>query len=158
MTIPNAAERLASEKYQSYMRGWRDGATGKAKRKEFMEHPTRQDLAHAYGWGYGMGETAAGKASSFAQGNFGYTPSILRKASVESPDERWLASHYEFGFQCSVQGWDAPPVSFRDDDVTRARKAGFEYARQTATAYDQLAQEQAAEWVAGYLATKPEVP
>lgn len=160
MTIPNAEERLASEKYQSYMRGWRDGAAGKPKRMEFIAHKTREDLATSYGLGYTMGEDARIGASAFASQTFGYKPSILRGAERVLEDlakfeDRWLAQHFEFGFACAVQGWDKPPAASRDD-VTQARAAGFEAAKRTVEAYEQSAKEQGAEWVAAYRASRPE--
>lgn len=50
---------VAWEFFQSYRRGWRDGACATAKRREFMEHPTRHDLRDAYERGYNHGRVAA---------------------------------------------------------------------------------------------------
>ena len=46
------------EQLQAFRRGWRDGACSRAKRKEFVEHPTRHDLKEAYGRGYDVGHAA----------------------------------------------------------------------------------------------------
>lgn len=65
------------ELYQSYMRGWRDGATAKAKRREFIEH-AKPEFRTTYEEGYEAGMNARGEAGKHASKTFGYTPSILR--------------------------------------------------------------------------------
>jgi hypothetical protein len=76
MYVKRSAEEIdASNKYQSYVRGWTDGASVKAMRKEFKEHPT---LGSVYCDGYAAGYAARGQMTAAASKLFGHEPSILR--------------------------------------------------------------------------------
>ena len=65
------------ERGQSYMRGWRDGATATAKRKTFLEHP-RDDLREAYEAGHLDGFNARAQATTRAVYTYGWNRSPLR--------------------------------------------------------------------------------
>lgn len=65
----------ASEKYQIYMRGWRDGAAGRGMDIIARNHETLQDF---YVLGHKDGYEARAVASQTAYVKFGYQPSILR--------------------------------------------------------------------------------
>lgn len=79
-TPEEKAKRIDSaNQYQSYMRGWRDGAGTHAMRKEFSEC---EDLAirAAYDLGYAHGYAARCGATDLAVTKYDHTPSILRVA------------------------------------------------------------------------------
>jgi hypothetical protein len=52
------SQGVAGELFVSYSRGWRDGASALAKRPQFAEHPSRQDIRDAYLKGYDVGHDA----------------------------------------------------------------------------------------------------
>lgn len=83
---PDLARKIAttrSERYQSWLKGWRDGAVGTVKARVFLEH-RRTDLRDAYEVGYAAGLAARGDASAQASTYSGHQPSILRGS--EEPD------------------------------------------------------------------------
>lgn len=65
----------ANEKYQIYMRGWKDGAGGKPQRLDHVDHAT---LGHEYIRGFTDGMHAKGEASRAALERLKHTSSILR--------------------------------------------------------------------------------
>jgi hypothetical protein len=60
------------------MRGWKDGCTAHAKRKEFTEHPTRPDLTAEYESGYADGFLLRTTTQRKAAKRIGYVPNVLR--------------------------------------------------------------------------------
>lgn len=70
----------AANRFQSYMRGWKDGASMHAMPKEFRNHSDAA-LSAAYDLGYAHGYEARGEAQKNAEERYGYTPSILRLAA-----------------------------------------------------------------------------
>ena len=78
-----AANRYhSSNRYHSYIRGWKDGACSLAKRRKFVEHAT---LAADYRQGYADGNAARSMASRAATEFTGYAPTILRAVDEDSP-------------------------------------------------------------------------
>ena len=71
-------QRLASERFHSYMRGWEHGAVRRSMDKAFTEHATRPDLTAEYKRGYTSGTTARRAASSRTAARTDYRPNILR--------------------------------------------------------------------------------
>lgn len=76
MYVTRTREQIdAANKYHTWIRGWRDGATGRAKRPDHANHPT---LGTTYNEAYMAGIHAAGAMSTEAAKRFGHVPSILR--------------------------------------------------------------------------------
>lgn len=73
-----AAQIDAANRYESYMRGWRDGAVITAMRPEFTERAPGDQLRIAYELGYGDGRKARSNASSQAASVYGHKLTILR--------------------------------------------------------------------------------
>lgn len=69
----------AANLYQSYMKGWRDGAAFKSLDENFRKHENAS-LREAYGRGYSDGRVAMNSASHSASERYGYSPTILRTA------------------------------------------------------------------------------
>lgn len=80
----NRTERERAEQYQSYMRGWGDGALLRGKRPEFTEHKTRLDLSIAYQLGYSAGAHDRDRAAKRALRSYNHSPKILRQQGVDS--------------------------------------------------------------------------
>jgi len=76
--VPTEKSRLAHELFQSYFRGWCDGASCHSMDKKFIEHPTRPDLKAEYENGYVDGNKARKQAMSIAAERLNYEPKILR--------------------------------------------------------------------------------
>ena len=71
--------------YHSYMRGWRHGATGRARDPRFLEHKDSR-IRGAYQDGEHDGQIAARQANAHAQKTFDYKPSILREDDDVRPE------------------------------------------------------------------------
>lgn len=85
-SIPTPTQVLAHEKYQSYMRGWKDGCTARARRREFVEHETRPDLKEEYEAGYEEGMRVRAATQAEVATRIGYKPNVLR-TSFQTDDE-----------------------------------------------------------------------
>jgi hypothetical protein len=83
------AEIDAADRYQSYRRGWRDGATSRVRAAVFETH-TDQGIRAAYDLGYIDGQRSYGHAMIEAQRLYKHTPSVLRNGPpVLTDDDRW---------------------------------------------------------------------
>ena len=71
LTDSEPREWSAGEKYQLYIRGFKDGASARAVRDDHEGHPS-------YDRGYEEGRSAANAAISTYAKEIGYTPNILR--------------------------------------------------------------------------------
>ena len=69
-----------SDLYYSYLRGWTCGARGTVLDQRFIEHDDNA-IRKAYRDGWHKGVHDKGEAATFAQGMFGYQPTILRGES-----------------------------------------------------------------------------
>lgn len=72
------------EKFQSYRKGWRDGATSKAQDEKFLLHGTPH-IRTQYSRGYREGHEAYRLAMKAEMDRTGYVPSILREAADVEP-------------------------------------------------------------------------
>lgn len=70
------------ELFQSFVKGWCDGAAMRVMRKVFTEHPTRPDLKESYSDGYAQGCIARRAACKAEADRIGHVPTILRTAKV----------------------------------------------------------------------------
>jgi hypothetical protein len=86
MNVPTATHVLAHELFQSYMRGWKDGCSARAQRRDFTEHPTRPDLCTEYKRGYDDGYRDRVERQRAAAERLGYRPTVLR-ASFQTDEE-----------------------------------------------------------------------
>lgn len=78
-----AARDLAGrEHYQSYTRGWIDGAAVHALDERYTRHQTRPDLKQEYEKGYSAGSAARRLALNVAAKRLHWKPSILRATGV----------------------------------------------------------------------------
>ena len=66
-----------ADRYHAYVRGWRHGATGRAKDPRFQDHKEQQ-IRGAYEDGEHDGQIASRKMAEHARKTFDHTPSILR--------------------------------------------------------------------------------
>lgn len=77
--VGKTAEQIdAANRYESYMRGWRDGAVITAMRPEFIELAPGAPLRMSYEDGYRDGRAARSAASQYATRVTGHEPTILR--------------------------------------------------------------------------------
>lgn len=81
--IRDKQSKLAHELFQSYFRGWRDGASCHSMDKKFIDHPTRPDLKAEYEKGYMDGGNARKKDMAEASERLGYEPCILRACNTK---------------------------------------------------------------------------
>ena len=73
-----AAQIDAANRYEAYMRGWKDGASIKAMRQEMTALAPKAPLRLSYEDGYTDGRTARAAASQYATRVTGHEPTILR--------------------------------------------------------------------------------
>lgn len=69
----------AYEVFQSYRKGWRDGACARPQDPKFIQHKTRPDLKDQYLRGHYDGYVAYKLAMNAEMDRTGYKPSILRE-------------------------------------------------------------------------------
>lgn len=114
-------EALKWELHIAYSRGMRDGAGGKAMRKEYGPG-CRTDLGVAYGRAYLLGQRLVRAAIEAHAAEIGYVPNVLR-VQDRSPRPHDMAapsgptcggcgcpSHHESGW-CGDPGCEAAPTS-----------------------------------------------
>jgi hypothetical protein len=76
--VPTPAQVHAHETFQAFMRGWKDGCSAHVRRTEFVEHPTRPDLAEEYEAAYEEGFRLRVETQARVAARTGYKPNVLR--------------------------------------------------------------------------------
>lgn len=81
-------QKLPSELFHAYRRGWRDGAGDKVMNTSFIEHKTRPDLAEEYKTGYTEGRLAFATDMDTCAKRVGYDQqsAILRSDAIPSDE------------------------------------------------------------------------
>lgn len=84
MSVRTKDEGLAFDLFQSYRRGWKDGAVRKwPPDPRFVEHGTRPDMKAEYERGFADGTAANIKALGKAMKRLGYDADPLRAGDVD---------------------------------------------------------------------------
>jgi hypothetical protein len=84
MTIERDPDRIAAANhYQSYMRGWKNGACVNAMDATFVGRETSDPIRQHYEMGYAGGRKARNNAANIATNLTGHVPSVLRLADSE---------------------------------------------------------------------------
>lgn len=85
MYVKQTREQIdAANKYHTWCRGYRDGFSCLAKRKDHAQHPT---LGETYREAYDTGFIAGNKMREEAAKRFGYATSILRTTDANEDTE-----------------------------------------------------------------------
>jgi hypothetical protein len=75
---------MAADEYQSYMRGWKNGACVNAMDPTFTTRDAADLMRIEYEAGYTAGRAARNVAAIMATARTGYEPSVLRLANEGS--------------------------------------------------------------------------
>jgi hypothetical protein len=86
MTVEQDPVRIAAANhYQSYMRGWKNGACVNAMDATFIARETSDPMRKHYEIGYSDGRKSRNVAANIATNLTGHVPSVLRLADGERP-------------------------------------------------------------------------
>jgi hypothetical protein len=104
MTIEQDPDRTAAANhYQSYMRGWKNGACVNAIDTTFIARETSDPIRQHYEMGYAGGRKARNNAANIATNLTSHAPSVLRMADGKEPrhlffdgnrGEAWAKFHH----------------------------------------------------------------